>query len=353
MKNEFICVSESPVCEGLEAVVIKDENAYYFSLMDNYGGQALTMLWLCNRIPAPEDWQTDRPGSFVLPRNFVLHAPAGMELDEASLEIIWFASGDCAAVYDRNGLLGVIPPYAEFGKMTGYSRYLRESCRYGCPLTEEAAESTESWLHFAKKQWDAIGSETFFQEFDSTYRMIYEQFAGQPTHYLHLQQDALPHRRLYMSRRQGICYNLSVGMAQLELPYVWHVFGKECQQYARMEIGFACAEKYAQAAERIVPLMDMIVQMPWEERDYLGHGHTIDIDPAILPGYTGLLLLDAAQIKGMPCPGLPKIMNCPNRLHWLVPIKDREMQLIRSGEKGLPQFLRSVIFPESLHIFQG
>ena len=103
----------------------------------------------------------------------------------------------------------------------------------------------------------------------------------------------------------------------------------------------------------MVPVMDMIVQMPWDERDYLGHGHTIDINPEILPGYTGLLLLDASQIKGMPCPELPHILRCPNHLHWLVPVKDRELRLLRSGEDGLPKFLRSVIFPEAVHIFNG
>ena len=237
--------------------------------------------------------------------------------------------------------------------MTGYSRYIAEPCRYGYPLAQDTGEAVESWLHVAQRQWSAVRSEEDWQQIDSAYREIYTQFAGAPEHCLHLQQDALPHRRLYMSRKQGICYNLSIGMAQLELPYVWHVYGKECMQHARMEIGFACAEKYAAAAERMVPVMDMIVQMPWDERDYLGHGHTIDINPEILPGYTGLLLLDASQIKGMPCPELPHILRCPNHLHWLVPVKDRELRLLRSGEDGLPKFLRSVIFPEAVHIFNG
>ena len=354
MENEFICESESPVCSGLTAAVIRDENAYYFGLMDDYGGGVTFMLWLCNRREAPEDWEPDRAGSFVLPRRFVGHDPAGMELDEDSLRIVWYAAGDCAAVFDKDGLLGAIPPYAVMGECTGYSRYLRERCRYGWPLTEHDAESVLSWLRFADKQWNAIRSEETWDRIDSAYREIYAQFAGQPEHYLHLQNNAQPYRRLWMSRKAGICYNLTVGMAQLELPYVWHVYGKDWMPHARMELGFACKEECADAAGRMVPVMDTVIRLPWDERDYLGHGHTIDIDPAALPGYTGLLVLDAAQIKGMPCPPLPQILGSPTRLHWLVPLKAQEMQQIRSdNEKGLKKFLRSVWFPEAVHIFNG
>ena len=354
MDNAFICESESPVCDGLEAVVIRDDNAYYFSLIENFGGRVIHMLWLCNRIEAPDDWDTDRPGSLLLPRRYITHDPAGMELDETALRIVWYASGDCAALFYRDSILAAIPPFAVMGEFTGYSKYVREQNRYGAPLTAEDEQTILTWLNFANKQWRAIASPEVWEQIDTAYREIYGQFAGEPTHYFHMQEDRLSHRRLWMGKRNGICYNLTVGMAQLELPYVWHLYGKEFAQHARMELGFACREEYEQTAMQMVPIMDMILQMPWRERDYLGHGHTIDLHPDAIPGYAGLLLLDASQIKGMPCPPLPVIMNSPVRLHWLVPVRAQEMESIRSGgEKGLKQFLRKVWFPEAVHIFNG
>lgn len=369
MPNEFICECHSPVCD-MTALVGRDENAYYFYLMESpeVRMQLVRAIWLCNRRPAPDAPETDGTGSMCLPKDYITHDPAGMELDPDSLRILWYASGDCAAVFDKNGLLAAIPPYSgepvslpaspdgfpvfsDPEVFTGYSRYIRRPCRYGFPMSEEDARTVEGWIRYAGKQWAGIGDEENWKNFQDACAEAYAPYFGMAEHLLQLQENRRPYKRLWMSRKNGICYNLTIGMSLVEVPGVWRQFGKHFGEHARMELGFACKESCGQAAGQMVPVMDRLVMLPWEEMDYLGHGHTIDYDG--LPGYAGLLLLDAAEIRQMPNPPLPTLLGNTVRLHWLVPVKAREMQQIREGEKGLARFLRSVWFPEAVHIFNG
>ena len=152
METDFVCISRSPVT-GLEACVGKDDNAYYLYLMEAPelgGGKVVRILWLCNRKPAPEVLSTEGDGSFLLPREHVGHDLNGIDLDESSLRIRWYATGDSAAVYDREGVLGAIPPYAGVHDFPGFTRYMKGFHRYGWQMRPEDAERSSVRKNSAK-----------------------------------------------------------------------------------------------------------------------------------------------------------------------------------------------------------
>ena len=351
METDFVCISRSPVT-GLEACVGKDDNAYYLYLMEAPelgGGKVVRILWLCNRKPAPEVLSTEGDGSFLLPREHVGHDLNGIDLDESSLRIRWYATGDSAAVYDREGVLGAIPPYAGVHDFPGFTRYMKGFHRYGWQMRPEDAEGIEAYLHDADQQWQLTLTEKGWEIVDNAFRQVYYRFAGEPSHYLDLDRGSFPRRRLFMGKQNDICYNLTVGMSQAELPRAQILLRNEYAAFSRMELGFACQEQHAALAEYMVPVMADLMQMPWQERDFLGHGHTIEF-PRI-PGFAGFLLVDAGQVSGLPCPAMPPFLGVKPRFCWIVLVTQKEMDFVR--EKGVEKILRKCWMPELVHVYDG
>ena len=351
MNTEWVCESESPVCAGLTAAVGKDENAYYLYLMapPEQGANVLRILWLCNRRPAPETMTAEGTGSILMPRENVKHDPAGIELDDGSLKIGWYATGDSPIVCDSQGVLGAIPPFAGLHDFPGFSRYVNGMHRYGWQMRPEDEESVKYYLKSANDQWRLTLNEDGWNVVDNAFKQVYQVFAGQPEHYLCLDQNTFPHKRLWMGKKNDICYDFSVGMSQAELPGAQLLFGREYQQYSRMELGFACLEQYKKLAEFMPPVFDMLMRMPWEERDFLGHGHTIDFDR--IGGFASLLLVDPSQVPGLASPVMPSFLGTAPRFHWIIPITEAETAFVR--ENSIEMLLKRSWMAELMHVFDG
>lgn len=351
----FILEESSPVCDLL-AAVDKSEDAYYFYLMESpdLSPKVVRILWLCNRKPAPAELDfgdRETPKAPMLPAAYVNaeHAPGGMELEASELKIFWYPSGDCAALIYKGSLLATIPPYAGLYEFPGFSRYIKGQHRYGWELPHDQKDILER-LNEGVFQWKAIADEDVFHEWEAQYMAAALAFSGNaPEHYLHLNKDGLPHRRLWMTRKNGVCYNFTIGMGQVEMPRVQLLFKGDYWKLGRIELGFACVEAHAKLAEYMVAVMDTISQMPWQERDLLAHGHTIGFDK--IRGFAGFLLVDPAMMPGMEAPKLPEYQNCPVHLLWIVPITEQELNF--RNTKGPEALLRKVFLPEKLHIYDG
>lgn len=351
----FILEERSPVCD-LMASVDKDDDAYYFYLMESpeLRPKIIRILWLCNRRPASagldaEGMRQGKAPMMPLSHVHVKHAPEGMELDASELKIFWYPSGDCAALVYKGDLLAAIPPYAGLYDFPGFSRYVKGQHRYGWEMPGEMQGILER-LNEGIFQWKAIADEGVFHDWEAEYMAAALVFSGNaPERYLQLDKGELPHRRLWMTRKNGVCYNFTIGMAQVELPRVQLVMQGDYRKHGRIELGFACEEKQAGLAEYMVRVMDDISQMPWQERDLLAHGHTISFDK--IRGFAGFLLVDPKQMPGMEAPKLPEYQGCPVNLLWLVPITEKELGF--RNTKGPEALLRKVFLPERLHIYDG
>lgn len=152
-----------------------------------------------------------------------------------------------------------------------------------------------------------------------------------------------------MAQKNGVCYNLTFGMGQVELPGAQLTYRNDYHKYGRIELGFACEAKHAGLADYMVPLMDNISQMPWQERDLLAHGHTISFDR--IRGFAGFLLVDPAMMQGMESPHFPEFQGNRVNLLWIVPITEKELTF--RNTKGPEALLRKVFLPERLHIYDG
>ena len=350
MSTDFVCLSKSPLT-GQEATVGKDDNAYYLYLMEppERKAQVLRILWLCNRRPAPDTMTADGGGSILLPKEHVGHDPNGIDLDDASLHINWYKTGDSPIVFDREGILGAIPPYAGLHDFPGFSRYMKGLHRYGWEMRPEDAQEIRRCMDEANDQWRLTLTEQGWNAVNEAFRLSYSRFAGEPQHYLDLDRGSFPRRRLWMGKQRDICYDLTVGMSQAELPGAQLLYRNEYEQYARMELGLACQEQQAGLAEYMVPILDHLMQMPWQERDYLGHGHTIDFTN--IRGFASLLLVDPSQVPGLACPSMPNFLGTSPRLHWVIPITAKETEFVR--EKGIEKLLRHSWLPELMHVYDG
>ncbi|MDO5558446.1 MAG: suppressor of fused domain protein [Oscillospiraceae bacterium] len=348
---EFIYESESPIC-GLTACVSREKDCYYFYIMGaaEQGFKVLRILWICNRKPAPDELVfPDGPGGGapMLPAGYVAHDPRGMELDESKMKIVWYESGDCAALFYNNELLCTIPPIAGLYDFPGFSRYAKGQHRYawGFPddpdsIIKRAEESAAFWNYMNRDPW---------QDIQTTHMKAIEGFFGKHEKYYAIDGGNFPPKAIMQGRKYGRIYGITLGVSMFPMPKSDIKFGSDSQLFGRIELGFCAQESYSSICEKMFSYMSGISCMPWRELDILGHGHTIDC--RISDRFTNLLLINPSLVPNMEQPVYDEFMGAPVNLLWLVPITDEEMALL--NEIKIFEFVKRARIQANIHVFDG
>lgn len=349
-KPEVILSSDAPV-GGMQAFVEKSSSCYYFYLwrpVEN-GARILHLCWICNRKKAPAKLDTRTMGKGnapMMPAEFVGHDPGGMELDKDKLTITWFASCDSAALWNGDDLICVIPGYAGLHGFPGFSRYARGTGPYGWGFAEkgeelerDVLENVKFWGYMSRDPWPEI---------QKKHIAVLEKFLDAPYEkYYAIDRGKFPMRGMITGRKGRIMYDLTLGVSQLPMPKAELVFRRDAPKFHRIELGFAAQEQFADRMAPMGGILSGISDIPWQEQDFLGHGHTIGF--AGIEGFANLLAVNPHLVPGLEKPEYPYFWGSRINLLWLVPITVRETAYLR--EKGINALLKLASSPEKIHIF--
>lgn len=352
--SKIIFESRSPICD-IDAVIEEDDSTYYMYLMTapETGVKLLKALWVCNRRPAPEvfDPQCMKDGKapMLAKENLSpIHPAAGITLNPDKLSCYWYDSGDSAAIFYGGKLLCAIPPYAGLHDFPGFSVFAKGQTRYawGMPQTPDFAERAKGLKTF----WENIEADDSWPEIqDECLRVIEEFYGSRHEKYYAIDGGNFPPKALAQGRKNGVVYGITLGVSQFAMPRSEMVFGSHYNDCNRIELGFAAQERHEPLTQMMFSVMSDVANMPWNEHDFLWHGHTFDFPN--IKGFSQILLINPAYIEGMECPQWRRFLGNRVNLLWLVPITAEEFKAL--SENGIAEMIKICAEPQKLHIFDG
>src|SRR5262249_37105605 len=111
---------------NIQAVVESDDDVCYFYLFAAPDTQfGMKSVWVGNHSRAPEALEIERMQSGSSPRTRARHCrnPAGRaSLAAEDMRVVWWQEGNGAALYERDEILAIIPPWSGNNGFYGYAR---------------------------------------------------------------------------------------------------------------------------------------------------------------------------------------------------------------------------------------
>ncbi len=336
MEPQIILEDWSPVC-NIQAFVEKSDRAYYFYLWINPGSEdaEIRTCWICNRMEAPKkvvpsefsDGQAPR-----MPAEFVGHDKYGIDLDEETLDIVWFEEGDAAALLSGDKILAVIPCFSGYKDFHGYSIYAEGTGPYAWEM-KQAYENFLKKITICKKTWDYFETE-YWPEVQSSHLNSLNNFWEKQQRYYAIDGGEFPPKALITGQKDDILYAITAGVSIIPMPKVEMNYQDEYTDYRRIELGFACIESKVQIMQKMLPSISGLSNLPWEEITFLGHGHTIPIDP--INDYKYILFLNSNELN-IEAPKYEKFRGDRINLLWLKLIDEDEYNYVY--ENGVAAYL--------------
>ena len=339
MDNEIIVESMSPV-SNIQAFVEKSDKNYYFYMWVNpeTPESDIRSCWICNRVPGPADVKEafeDEGEAPCMPSEFVDHDPQGIDLDDDSLSIQWFAEGDAAAVLSGEKIIAVIPCFSGYNGFYGYSAYAKGTGPFAWEL-KGAYSRFEKEVKACEAFWDFFEKEDFWGEVQSFHMDTLESFFGKHEKYFAIDGDRFPPKALAKGRKDGIIYGITLGVSMIPMPKVEMYCEDNYQDYRRIELGFACGERHEQLTQHIYRTISSLAAYPWEHLTFFGHGHTVPFKS--IKGMDYLLFLNARMLPEEASPKYDDFMDEKVNLLWVKPITAEEEKVL--ADNGVDEYLK-------------
>ena len=342
MEPEVLVEEWSPVA-NIQAIVEKNDKNYYFYLWINPATPETEMraCWICNRVKAPKDikeafaFEGEAP---CMPAEFVDHDLNGIELDDASLSIEWFEEGDAAAVLSGDEIIAVIPCFSGYNGFYGYSVYAKGTGSFAWEL-KGAVSRFEDEVKRSRESWAFFDDENFWKNVQDFHFDTLNKFFGKEEKYFAIDGGEFPPKALVQGRKDGIIYGITLGVSMIPMPKVEMSYQEEYKDFRRMELGFACNEKYEPMLNQVFSAMSWLAAYPWNAQTFLGHGHTIPFGS--IEGKDFLLFLNDRNLNISDSPKYADYRGEKINLLWLIPITQEEQEFIE--EKGVDEYLKDMV----------
>ncbi len=278
----------------LDAIVQHDGRAIYFILNGppQFGTRA---CWVANLVPGPLEFsQPDlAAGQFpVLPRvhmvdQSILELPA-----EEELEVIWFESGDAAALFWSGRLVSVIPPWSGLEGFHGYGANCATHNLVCSPFPD--GDRLEARVLQAVAFWQRWRDDPPFRTWQPKCLRHYAGRFGTQEQYWSVDGGRFPPRGVALFQdKSGVVRLLTAGMSLCFQPEP-RVEGHVPRYWPCVELGLEVPGHIANTAtiEQLVARLASLSALPWRTFKWLGAGHTCDL----LPG-TGRMEQATIQIN--------------------------------------------------------
>lgn len=347
MEPEVLIEEWSPVAD-INALVEKSDKNYYFYLWVNPHSEEPEMrtCWICNRVKAPKDIKeafAAEGEAPCMPAEFVGHDPDGIELDGVKLSIEWFEEGDAAALLYEGEIIAVIPCFSGYKDFAGYSLFAKGMGPFACEL-KGAYGKFEKMVNDSRSFWSFFEDENFWGRVQDFHLGVLNRFFGKEEKYYAIDGGEFPPKALVQGRKGDIIYGITLGVSMIPMPKLEMYFEDDYRDFRRMELGFACTEKYESILQSVYSNMSALSSYPWEDLTFFGHGHTIPCKN--FKGFDYILFLNNRLLENTDSPKYDDFMGDKVNLLWLVPIKAKDQKFI--ADNGVEEYLE---FKDTSSIF--
>lgn len=335
---KILLESWSPVCDIQAFVEETDQNCYFYLWFHpNSDHPYIRECWICNTAQAGEalDVKAMEEGRApAMPAEYVGHDPAGIHLDEESLEILWLEEGDGAALLADGKLICLIPGWAGYNDFCGYSIYAKGTGPFAWEL-EQAQEVLGARVEKSRALWDFFEKD-YWNGVQEMHMEALETFFGPYQQYYAIDGGKFPPKALVAGEKDGVCYGITAGVSMVPMPKIEQYYQEESSKFRRIELGFASSGCGSDEQKRMYSFLSSLSALPWREISWLGHGHTIPC--RALEGCSAIWLLNSRLVPEISSPAYSEFMGEPVNLLWAVPLREEEYQWVK--EQGTENALK-------------
>ena len=321
---------------NIQAVVETDDDACYFYLFAAPHTQLGTKsVWVRNHTRAPEALEFERLRSGSPSRNpacYCRHAAGRTGPAAEDLRVVWLPEGNGAALYEREEILAIIPPWSG---TKGFHGYARDNMGHG-PVAWELVPSNVLFERFKQAQsyWQRWEDNEFWPSVQSSQISQLENVLGRHTKYYAIDGGKWPPKAMARFAWEDRTFLVTVGVALRPQPGV-EMATEAPEQLRHIELGAVLpgtwSEEAVQGFGRYVSGQS---NLPWSNYTWLGPGHTLPCDSWQNSKHTMALLQH--EHSGAPRIALERFQGNPVNVLWFVPISEEERQVaIDQGSKHL------------------
>jgi hypothetical protein len=321
---------------NIQAVVESDDDVCYFYLFAapdiKFGVRS---VWVGNRSQAPEDLEVERMQSGSSPRNparHCRHTAGRAALAAEDLRVVWLPEGNGAALYERDEILAIIPPWSG---TNGFHGYARDNIGKG-PVAWELTPSNALFERFKQAQsyWRKWDDNELWPSIQSSPITQLENVFGRQTKYYAIDSGQWPPKALVRFAWEDRTILVTVGVALRPQPNV-EMLTETPEQLRRIELGAVLPGGWSEeAVQGFASYISGQSNLPWNKYTWLGPGHTLPCDSWQNPDYKAALL--QAGHSGASQIALERFVGDPVNVLWFVPISEEERQVaINQGSERL------------------
>jgi len=312
---------------NIQAVVESDDDSCYFYLFAApHTQQGTKSVWVRNHTWAPEALEVERMRSGSPSRNPACHCrhTAGRTAPAADdLRVVWLPEGNGAALYERDEIVAIIPPWSG---TKGFHGYARDNIGQG-PVAWELGPKNVLLERFKQAQsyWQKWEDREFWPSVQSSQISQLEKVFGRHTKYYAIDEGKWPPKAMVRFTTEDCTVLVTVGVALRPQPNV-EMATDTPGQLRRIELGAVLPGKWSEdAVQGFGRYVSGQSNLPWSKYTWLGPGHTLPCDSWQNPNHTMALL--QREHSGAPRIGLEQLLGDPVNVLWFVPISEEERQV--------------------------
>ncbi len=323
---------------NIEAVVAADGRTVYLYL-DGGPAFGIRAVWVRNLVTGPlsfntEDLQAGRAP--VLPRIHTTKVEPGPLPIAEDLSLVWFAEGNAVALFERQRLLALIPPWSGLDGFHGYSVECASENQVVAPMPQD--ENFLRRIEFSRRYWQDWASDSPFTRWQPEILARYAAAFGSQQNYFNINGENFPPRGLGVFRSNRAITLATVGMSLCLMPTV-ELVADNPWEFRRIELVTVLPTSATEDEILVVAgRMSSLAGLPWREWTWLGDNHTCQWMPESAFPYAGLYRVrDSADARYC---RLPEISEDPVSMLAILPLSNSDFQLLNTNQKTVSTLAR-------------
>jgi hypothetical protein len=246
--------------------------------------------------------------------------------------VVWLPEGNGAALYERDDILAIIPPWSGTKSFHGYAR---DNIGH-FPVAWELGPESVLFERFKQAQsyWQKWDDKEFWSSVQSSQISQLEKVFGRHTKYYAIDGGKWPPKAMVRFAWKDRTVLVTIGVALRPQPNV-ETATQTPEQLRRIELGAVLPDKWSEeAVQGFGRYVSGQSNLPWNNYTWLGPGHTLPCDSWQNSNLTMALLQH--EHSGAPRIALEKFLSDPVNVLWFVPISEEERQVaIDQGSEHL------------------
>jgi Suppressor of fused protein (SUFU) len=341
--NSNVLLAATSPFGNIEAVVESDGRTVYLYL-DGGPNFGIRAVWVRNLVTGPltfnnEDLQGSRAP--VLPRIHTAKSePSPLPVAD-DLSLVWFVEGNAVALFERERLLAVIPPWSGLDGFHGYSVECASENQVVAPLPNDANFLRR--IEISRRYWQEWTNNSPFTRWQPEFLARYAAAYGQQQNYFNINGENFPPRGLGVFKSNRAVTLATVGMSLCLMPTV-ELVAQNPWEFRRVELVNVLPVSATEVEiMTVAKRMSSLAGLPWREWTWLGDNHTCQWMPQGNYPYAGLYRIQDPADVGY-C-SLPEIGDDPVNPLGIIPLSNVDYQWLGTNQKIVAQLARDGRLP--------